>query len=129
MAVVSVDAELVYDFEGVLAPVFDVDKGVVERRAVIACEAVDLAEGARGGEDIERNDLVEEALELAVGELDAIEGFEVLAEVLLEGGPIADILAIGVLEITQLADEPALDISLSNHGRFGRRVFRVCHLR
>ena len=45
VAVVGVDAELVDDLEGVLAPVLDVDEGVVQRRAVVAGEAVD----ARGG--------------------------------------------------------------------------------
>ena len=59
MAVVGVDAELIDDFEGVLAPVLDVDEGVVQRRAVVAGEAVALAEGAGGGEDIRRDDLVE----------------------------------------------------------------------
>ncbi|QRK12305.1 hypothetical protein JQX13_21125 [Archangium violaceum] len=38
VAVVGVDAELVDDFEGVLAPVLDVDEGVVERGAVVADE-------------------------------------------------------------------------------------------
>jgi len=52
MAVVGVDAELVDDLEGVFAPVLNVDQGVVERRAVIADKAVDLAEGAGGGEDV-----------------------------------------------------------------------------
>ena len=71
-AVVGVDAELVDNLEGVLAPVLDVDEGVVERGAVVAGEAVDLAEQGRGGEDVGGDDLVEEALELAVGELDAV---------------------------------------------------------
>ncbi len=84
VAVVGVDAELVDDLEGVLAPVLDVDEGVVERRAVVAGEAVALAQGTGGGEDIRRDDLVEQALELAVGERDAVEGFELLAEVLLQ---------------------------------------------
>jgi hypothetical protein len=52
VTVVRIDAELVDDLEGILAPVLDVDQGVVERCAVVAGEAVDLAEGMRGGEDI-----------------------------------------------------------------------------
>jgi hypothetical protein len=59
----------------------DVDQGVVQRRAVVAGEAVALAEGA-GGEDIRRDDLVEQAGEFGVGEADAVEGLELLAEVL-----------------------------------------------
>jgi hypothetical protein len=50
VAVVGVDAELIDDLEGVLAPVLDVDQRVVERRAVVAGEAVDLAERLGGGE-------------------------------------------------------------------------------
>ena len=38
VAVVGVDAELVDDLEGVLAPVLDVDERVVQRRAVVAGE-------------------------------------------------------------------------------------------
>ncbi len=68
VAVVGVDAELVDDLEGVLAPVLDVDERVVERRAVVAGEAVAVAERVGGGEDVGGDDLVEQALELAVGE-------------------------------------------------------------
>jgi hypothetical protein len=52
VAVVGVDAELVDDLEGVFAPVLDVDQRVVQRRAVIAGEAVALTQGAGCGEDI-----------------------------------------------------------------------------
>ena len=44
VAVVGVDAELVDDFKRVFAPVLNVDQGVVQGRAVIAREAVALAE-------------------------------------------------------------------------------------
>ena len=40
VAVVGVDAELADDFEGVFAPVVDIDERVVQRRAVVAGEAV-----------------------------------------------------------------------------------------
>ena len=43
MAVVGVDAQLIDDLERVLAPVPDVDERVVQRRAVVAGEAVALA--------------------------------------------------------------------------------------
>jgi len=44
MAVVGVDAQLVDDFEVVLAPILDVDQGEVERRAVVPLEGVDVAQ-------------------------------------------------------------------------------------
>jgi hypothetical protein len=45
-----------------------------------------------------RDDFVEEALELAVTERDAIQGLELLAEIFLERGPIADVRAAFVLQ-------------------------------
>src|ERR1700730_14241411 len=55
---IRIDAELIDDLERILAPVLDVDEGVVQRRTVIANEAVALAKCAGGGEDIGRDDLV-----------------------------------------------------------------------
>jgi hypothetical protein len=114
-AVVGVDTKLVDDLEGVFAPVLDVDEGVVERGAVVADEAVDLAEQGRGGENVGGDDLVEEALEFAVGELDAVEGLEVVAEVAFDGGSVADVGAIGVFEIGQFADQRLFEL-LFGHG-------------
>lgn len=105
VAVVRVDAELVHDLKGVFAPVLDVDQGVVQRRAVIAGEGVDLAEGLGGGEDIRRDDLVEQAGELAIGEPDAVEGLEFFAEVAFQRGAVADVRAVDVLQFRQLVDE------------------------
>jgi len=65
VAVVGVDAELVDDLECVFAPVLDVDQGVVQRRPIVAGEAIALAQGARSGEDIGRDDFLEQARELA----------------------------------------------------------------
>lgn len=84
MAVVGVDAELVDDLEGVFAPVSDVDQGVVQRGAVVAGEGIAVAQGAGGGEDIGGDDFVEQAGELTIGEVDAIEGLELFAEVALQ---------------------------------------------
>ena len=83
VAVVGVDAELVDDLERVFAPVLDVDQGVVQRRAVVADEAVALAQGAGGSEDIGGDDLLQQTREFAIGEPDAVEGLEFFAEVFL----------------------------------------------
>ena len=88
VAVVGVDAELVDDFEGVLAPVLDVDEGVVQRRAVVAGERFPAPEGTRGLVHVRRDDLVEEPLEFAVGQRDAIQRFELLPEVRFKRGPV-----------------------------------------
>ncbi len=58
VAVVGVDADLVDDLEGVLTPVLEVDEGVVQRRAVLAGEGVDLLQGLGGGEDIRADNFV-----------------------------------------------------------------------
>ena len=91
VAVVGVDAELVDHLEGVFAPVLDVDQGVVQRRAIVAGEIVDRAEGAGGGEDVRRDDLLQKALEFAFGEADAVEGLEFFAEILLQGGAVSNV--------------------------------------
>ena len=54
VAVVGVDAQLVDDLEVVLAPVLDVHQRVVQRRAVVAGEGVDAAQGLGSGVDIRR---------------------------------------------------------------------------
>ena len=99
MAVVRIDAELIDDFEVVLAPVLDVDEGVVERRTVVADERFPVPEGACGFVHIGCDDLIEESLELAVGECDMIQGFELFPEVCLKRCSIAEGGAIFVLEV------------------------------
>jgi hypothetical protein len=105
VAIVGVDAELVDELERVLASVLDVDEGVVEGRAVIAREAVDLTEGTGGGEDIGGNDLVEQTFKLAIGEGDAVAGLEGLAEVGFEGSAVANVWAMLVFQVEKLRDQ------------------------
>ena len=99
MAVVRIDAELIDDLEMVLAPVLDVDEGVIERRAVVTDERFPVPEGACGFVHIWCDDLVEESLELAVGEFDTIQGFELFPEVRFKRGSIVDVGAIFVFEV------------------------------
>ena len=116
VAIVRVDAELVDDLEGVFAPVLDVDEGVVQRRAVIAGEAADGAQGLRGGEDIRGDDLVEQAGELRVGEADSVQGFEFLAEVCFQRGAVGDVWAVFVFELLEGADEAVFNVLFFYHG-------------
>ena len=99
MAVVRVNAELIDDLEVVLAPVLDVDEGVVERRPVVTDERFPVPERTSGFVHIRCDDLVEESLELAVGECDAIKGCELFPEVCFKRCTIADVGAVFVLEI------------------------------
>src|SRR5690606_32759298 len=126
VAVVGVDPELVDDLEVVLAPVLDVDERVGERRAVVAEEVVLFAQADGIPEDVSRDQLVEEAGELGICEGDAVEGFELLPEVALQCGTIADVGAIGVLQLDESLNELAFDILLSDTqwlrtGRLGIR--------
>jgi hypothetical protein len=114
MAVVGADAQLVDHPETVLAPVLDVDQGVVERRTVVALEAVALAQMLGGGEDVGGNDGIEQAGEFAVGEMDAVERLEVLAEVGFQRGAVADVLTVGVFEIAQFFDQGLFDFLFSH---------------
>ncbi|SMH65925.1 protein of unknown function [Acidithiobacillus ferrivorans] len=109
VAVVGIDAQLVDDLEGVFAPVLEVDEAVVQRRAVVAGEGIDAAQGLGGGENIRSDDLIQQAGELGIGEADAVERFKVLAEIGLQRGAVADVIAIVVFEVLQGADEAVFD--------------------
>ena len=100
---------MVNHLEAVLAPVLDVDQGVVERRAVVALEVVALAQVPGGGEDVQGDDRLQQPVKLAVGEVDAVQRLEMLAEVLLQGGAIANVRAVGVFEITQFFNQGLFD--------------------
>ncbi len=99
MAVVRIDAELIDDLEAVLAPVLDVDEGVVERRAVVADKRFPVPQRTGGFVHVWCDDLIEESLELSVGEVDAVECLELLPEVRFKLGEIADLGAVFVLEV------------------------------
>jgi len=105
VAVVGVDAELADDLEGVLAPVLDVDKRVVQRRAVIASKAITLAKHAGSSKNVRRDDFFQKALEFAVGQRDAVERLELLAEVFLQRSTIADVFAAFVLQATEFFEK------------------------
>ena len=109
VAVVGVDAELVDHLEGVLAPVLDVDQGVLQRRAVVAHEGVALAQVLGGGEDIWGDDFLQQAGELAFCQVYAVERLEFLAEVLLQRGAVTDVRAIDVFEISQFFEQCVFD--------------------
>ena len=121
MAVVGIDAELVDYLEGVFAPVLDVDQGVVQRRAVVADESVDRAESAGGREDVGGDNFFEQAGELGIGEADAVEGLEFLAEVLLQAGAVANVRAVCVFEADELLNEAVLESLLPEHEALGSR--------
>ena len=119
VAVVGVDAKLVDHLEVVFAPVADVDEGVVERRAVVAGEGVAIAQGARGGEDIRGNDLLEQALEFAIREADAVKGLELFPEIRLQRSAVANIGTVYVFETTELINKVRLNMFLPDNHTFG----------
>ena len=128
VAVVRIDAELVDDLEGVLAPVLDVDEGVVERRTVVADECFHGSEGPGGFVHVRGDDFVEEPLELPVGEADAIECLELLPEVRFERGSVADVGAVFVLQVTQFIDEGLFKIAFGfDSGHYGETLLSEVH--
>jgi hypothetical protein len=59
VAVLRIDTKLIDYFKGVFAPVLQVDQRIVQRRAVVTREGVDIAKDLGGSEDVRRDDLVE----------------------------------------------------------------------
>ncbi len=105
MAVIGVDADLVDDLEVVLAPILDVDESVIKRRAVVTSERFPMTENACSFVNVGCDDFVEKPPKLAVGELDAVQRFELLPEISFERGPVANIRSVYVLEVLQLGDK------------------------
>ena len=88
LALTAVSAQLVDDLKVVLAPVPDVHQGVVQRRTIVALEAVDVAKPLGSAVDIGRDDAVEQALKLAVSQMHAVQRFELGSEVGFERGAV-----------------------------------------
>ena len=119
VAVVGVDAELVNDFKVVFAPVLDVDQRIVQGGAIVAGEGVDAAYGLGGGEDILRDDFVEQPGELGVCQADVVQCFEFFAKVLLERSPVADLFAVFVFQPAKFFDQPIFKLAFRfSHGEF-----------
>lgn len=111
VAVIGVDAQLVNDLKVVLAPVLEVDQHVVQRGAVLALEIAVFAQGFGSLEDISVDDLITQSGEFGVGEADAVEGLELIAEVLVQRGLVTDVRAIAVLELLELFDNFLLNLA------------------
>ena len=99
------------------APVLEVHEGVVQRRAVIAGEAVDATQGLRRGEDIRGDDLIQQPGELGIREADTVEGFELLAEALFQRGAVGDVAAVFVFQTLEGADEAVFDGVFPDDGK------------
>ena len=101
--VVGFDAQLVDHLELVFAPVIEIDQLVMQRRAIFPLEAVDLPQSFGGVKDIGVDDLVAQAGEFGIGEADSVERLELVAEVLLQSGAVADVGAEAVFKVGELA--------------------------
>lgn len=75
-----------------------------------------MPEELGGGEDIRDDDFVEQAGELAIGQVDAVESLELFAEILFERGAVRDVWAVFVFETLELADEAVFDGVLPGDG-------------
>jgi len=91
MAVVGINAELVDHLKAVFAPLFDVDQGVEEWRAVVALEAVALPQTPRSSENIRGDDQIQQPGKLCIGQMNPVKRLEFFAEVLLQPCTVADV--------------------------------------
>ena len=122
VAVVGVDAELVDDLEGVLAPVLDVDQRVVERRAVVA------GEGCCGSRSV-RAAVKTSGVTISSSRRwnspsvrrDAVECLELLAEVCFQRGAVADVGAVLVLQVREASRSARLRVGVRT------KSCRPCH--
>lgn len=108
---------------------------VGQQGVVVTREVVLLAEHASSGEDAGVRGFFEQAPELGIRQMDAVENLELATKVGCEAGAIADVSAPGVLEATELLDQGRLDVLLSNSKSLGlggsqirgsRRTSNVC---
>src|SRR5690606_27452179 len=99
VADIRVDTQLVNHFKVVLAPLANVNEGIVQRRTIISCELTLFTYSLSDLEDIRCDDLITEAVELCVGEVDSVQSFELLSEVLFKASFVANVIAVGVFEV------------------------------
>ena len=83
--------------------------------------SVQGAEHARGPIDVRGHDRIQQAMKLCIRQLDVVQRLEVPAEVLLQSGAVADVGAVGVLEVLQLLGQALFNI-LFDHGRQANRA-------
>ena len=81
MAIVGIDAKLIDELEGILAPVLDINQSVVERCAVFSDERFPIPEGLGSCIHVGSDNLVEDPVELAIGQRDTIQGIEFFPEI------------------------------------------------
>ena len=93
---------LVDDFKCVLAPVFDVDQGVVQRGAVVACEGIAFTQHTCGAKHVSGDDFVQQPPKFRVGERDVIECVELFAEVVFKSCAVPDVGAVCVFQPDEL---------------------------
>ena len=72
VAVVGVNTQLVNDLEGVFAPVFDIDQGVVQGGAIFALQVALLAQGLRSGEHVSGDYVIAQMGEFGIREADTV---------------------------------------------------------
>ncbi|MNC99260.1 hypothetical protein D3C83_174850 [compost metagenome] len=72
------------------------------------------------GEDVGSDDFVQQPGELGVSQPDVVEGLELFAKILLQRQPVANVRAMRVLEVRQLADDLLLEILFACHDSVAR---------
>ncbi len=98
-----------------LAPVLEVDRLIVQWRAVLPLEGIAVAQGLGAGEGVRADNALQQAGKFGIGEVDAVERLEFFAEVLLQRLTAADIRAAGVFEVLQFGEQALFDVVFFCH--------------
>lgn len=114
VAVLRIDSELIDHLKVILTPILQVDQRIIQRRAVVACEGVEIAKDLGGGEDVRLDDLVEQPGKLAVRQLDAVEGFKLFSKITLKRRTAIDICTINVFQFSQTGYQVGFDFLFSH---------------
>jgi hypothetical protein len=115
VAVVGVDAQLVDHLEVVLAPVLDIDQGVIQWCTIVTEEGVALAQVPGGGEDVRGKDLIQQSGKFRIHQIDFVERFKFFPKIFLKRITVTDVLAICVFEIGQRVDQALFDLAFYCH--------------
>lgn len=115
VAVGGIYPKLVDYFKIIFAPLFNIDKGVLQRCTIFPLKCIAFAQQFGSSENIRKNDFIPQSGELGVAEVNPVEAVEFVSEVLFQRSLIPDIRAVGVLEVGQLFDQQSFDFTFLCH--------------
>lgn len=104
VAVFGVHPQLVHHLKLVLAPLLDIDKRVLQRRAVLPLERIPLLQCLRRHERIGGDDLIAQPPKLRIRQAHPVQRLKFLPEILFQRLPAPYIGPVGVFEVGKFTD-------------------------